>query len=166
MIGRGFGLLSIVLVGFALWGLVRQVRKPLTVRPSGNLIGIAMAPIMLVVNVVVLRQAAPGLLGPSLLVLGLGFGLAWGQVARLRTQDGRVIAERSILHLFFWGVSYAVTQVLATFATAAWVAGGLVAMFFAAGTTLGTNANLFVRQLLLRSSTKEARPGGRLSTPG
>lgn len=152
MIGRGFGLLSIALICLALWGLIRQVRKPQTIRPSGNLIGMVMAPLMLVVNVVVLRQAAPGLLGPSLLVLGLGFGMAWGQVAKLQAQEGRVVAERSILHLLFWGISYAATQILATFATAAWVAGGLIAMFFATGTSLGTNANLLVRQLRLRRS--------------
>jgi hypothetical protein len=152
MIGRGFGLLSIVLIGLALWGLIRQVRKPQSLRPSGNLIGIVMAPTMLLVNLIVLRQAAPGLLGPSLLVLGLGFGAAWGQVAKLKTQEGRVLAERSILHLVFWGISYAATQILATFADAAWVAGGLIAMFFATGTSLGTNANLLVRQLRLRRS--------------
>jgi hypothetical protein len=152
MIGRGFGLLSVVLISLALWGLIRQVRKPQTIRPSGNLIGIVLAPLMLVVNVVVLRQAAPGLLGPSLLVLGLGFGMAWGQVAKLQAQEGRVVAERSILHLLFWGISYAATQILATFATAAWVAGGLIAMFFATGTSLGTNANLLIRQLRLRRS--------------
>ncbi len=95
MIGRGFGLLSIALICLALWGLIRQVRKPQPLRPSGNLIGIVMAPVMLLVNLIVLRQAAPGLLGPALLIFGLGFwpGLGTG---RQTPSSGRTGRRRAI----------------------------------------------------------------------
>jgi hypothetical protein len=135
-----------------IWGLVRQVRKALPVRPSTILIGVAMAPIMLVVNVVILRQAAPGGLGAAFLVLGSGFGVAWGFTAQLTKRETVVVAERSILHLVFWAVSFGFTQMLATFAEARWVAGGLLAMFFATGTTLGSHLNLLVRQVRMQRS--------------
>jgi membrane protein CcdC involved in cytochrome C biogenesis len=147
---RGLSLLSIPLMAWAIWGLIRQVRKPLPIRAFTPLLGMVMSTGMLLINVVVLRQAAPSLLGVSLLVVGLGFGLAWGQTTRLSLEGEKVVARRSVVHLLFWAVSFAITQILATFATAAWVAGGLVTMFFAAGTTLGTNTNLLLRQQKMR----------------
>ncbi|MDH3259632.1 MAG: hypothetical protein OEM81_12820 [Acidimicrobiia bacterium] len=154
MIGRIIGVLSIPLMAFAIWGLIRQVRKPQRMRTSTPIIGMVMATVMLLVNVLILRQATPGLLGISLLVVGLGFGVAWGQATRLLRRGEAIVAKRSVLHIVFWGFSLAVTQILATFATAVWVAGGLVTMFFAAGTTLGTNANLLVRHMGLRRAPR------------
>ncbi len=150
MIGRIIGLLSIPMMAFIMWGLIRQVRKPSPVRPGWMAIGLVTAPVMLIINLVFLRQAAPGTLGVALLVFGIGFGMAWGFTARLSVRDERVIANRSILHLVFWAISFGLTQLLATFATAEVVAGGLATMFFATGSSLGTNINLLVRQLLVR----------------
>jgi hypothetical protein len=62
------------------------------------------------------------------------------------------------MHLVFWGISYAITQVLATFAPAFLVAGGLATMFFSAGSTLGTNLNLLVRQLQMQPALALAGP--------
>jgi hypothetical protein len=156
VIGRIIGLLTIPLLVFMMWSLIRQVRRPARLRPTTTLIGIVMAPAMLIVNLVFLRQAAPGSAGVALLVLGLGFGVAWGFTAHLSLRNERVVATRSVLHLVFWGVSFAVTQILATFAEAWLVAGGLAAMFFATGSTLGTNTNLLVRLLRVRHSAPPA----------
>jgi hypothetical protein len=145
MIGRIVGLVSILAVGLALWGLWRQVRRPAPLSPWTSLIGLVMAPLTLIVNVVVLRQARPELLGPALGLCGLGFGVAWGQASRIRAEGERIVAERSVLHLACWATSYAVTQLLSAFANAGWVAGGLTAMFFAAGATIGTNLDLLIR---------------------
>ncbi|MEA2024185.1 MAG: hypothetical protein U9N79_07855 [Actinomycetota bacterium] len=150
MIGRIIGLLSVPMFVFVIWSLIRQVRRPAPVRPGWTAIGIVMAPFMLIINLVFLRQAAPGALGIALLVFGIGFGAAWGFTARLSMRNEKVIADRSILHLIFWAVSFGLTQLLATFALAEVVAGGLAAMFFATGTTLGTSTNLLVRQLQIR----------------
>jgi hypothetical protein len=146
MIGRIIGLLSIPMMAFIMWSLIRQVRKPSPVQPGWIAIGLVMSPVMLIVNLLFLRQAAPGALGAALLVLGLGFGAAWGFTARLSMRDEKVLADRSILHLVFWAVSFGLTQLLATFSLAEVVAGGLATMFFATGTTLGTSTNLLVRQ--------------------
>jgi len=155
VIWRILSLLSIPLVLWAFWGLVRQVRKPQRLRALTPVIGIVMSLLMLTANVFILHRANPTLLGGALLVVGIGFGLAWGQATRLAKEGDTVMAERSALHIIFWAVSFAMTQVLATFAPASWVAAGLAAMFFSAGATLGTSANLFLRRERVR---KEVRP--------
>lgn len=150
MIGRIIGMVSILAVALALWGLWRQVSKPRPLSKWTPVIGLVMAPLALLVNVVILQQANPDLLGVMLGVGGLGFGLAWGQAARLEADGTRVLATRSVVHLACWAASYAATQLMVSFANAGWVAGGLTMMFFAAGTTIGTNANLWFRHRRIR----------------
>jgi hypothetical protein len=158
MITRIVSLLTIPLLAFTIWGLVKQVGKEQRLTLATPLIGLVMAPLTLLVNVVFLRRAYTALLLPFLLVAGLGFGLAWGQTTRMLAKGNRLVAKRSVLHLVFWGISYAITQVLATFAPASWVAGGLATMFFSAGSSLGTNLNLLLRQVRMRPLQARAAP--------
>jgi hypothetical protein len=179
VIGRILSLLTIPLMGLTVWGLIRQVRTEQRIGLASPLIGAVFAPLALALNVFFLQKAywagvgrtlplllrSPGLiarfvwtdggiqalvLGPGLLLVGLGFGLAWGQATRLHRKGEALVAKRSMLHLLFWGLSYAATQLLSTLAPAQWVLGGLAAMFLSTGTTLGTNLNLLLRQLWLR----------------
>ncbi len=156
MLGRILSLLSIPLMGFTIWGLIRQVRKEQRFKLSTPVVGLVMAPITLLINILLLRQAFSACLGPALLIFGRGFGLPGAQPSRLYAKGGALVGKRSVLHLVFWGISYAVTQILASVAPATWVAGGLVAMFFSTGSTLGTNLNLLVRQLRMRPSLAAA----------
>ena len=158
LFGRIVSLLTIPLMALTIWGLIRQTRKEQRVTPYSPLIGIVMAPLTLIVNIVFLRQAFSAFLGPGLLIFGIAFGLAWGQTARLYPKGKAIVAKRSIMHLVFWAISYAITQVLATFAPAFVVAGGLATMFFSTGSTLGTNLNLLVRQMQMRLSSTRAGP--------
>ena len=87
---------------WAFWGLIRQVRKPQRLRASTPVIGIVMSVLMLAVNVLILHRANPTLLGGALLVVGIGFGLAWGQATQLAKEGDTVVAERSVLHIIFW----------------------------------------------------------------
>jgi len=153
MIYRILSLLSIPLVLLSFYGMIRQMRKELPFRLFTPIIGLIMSPLSLVINVIFLRRAFSAFLGPALLITGLGFGLAWGQATRLYVKGPSIVGKRSVLHIVFWAVSYAITQILATFAPALWVAGGLTAMFFSTGSGLGTNLNLLIRQLRLRSQT-------------
>ncbi|MBE0695335.1 MAG: hypothetical protein IH586_00260 [Anaerolineaceae bacterium] len=123
---------------------------------KSNLIGIIMAPMTLLINITFLNQAlfdsyGTLMLGILLGVFGLGFGLAWGQTAKLYKKGENVVVKRSVLHLVFWGVSYTITQLLATFASIVFVAGGLATMFFSAGSTVGTNTNMLVRQRKIKA---------------
>lgn len=152
MLGRIIHWVSIPLTLLGIWGLIRQVGKEQPVKISTPLVGLVMAPVTLLINVVLLRQAFPSGLGPALLVLGLGFGVAWGQTTRLYAKGSVLVGKRSVTHLMFWAASYALTQLLAMVVPARWVAGGLAAMFFSTGSTLGTNLNLLLRQLRMRPS--------------
>ena len=149
MIARLFSLLTIPLLALAIWGLIKQTRDEQRLSIWSPVIGLVMAPLMLFVNMVLLRQATPALLGPALLIGGLAFGLAWGQTARIYRKGQHLVTRRSILHLVFWAISYSVTQLLATFAPAWIVGGGLAAMFLSTGSSLGTNLNALVRQVLM-----------------
>lgn len=153
MIYRILSLLSVPLTLLSFYGMIRQMRKELPFRLRTPIIGLFFAPLSLVINVIFLRRAFSEFLGPALLITGLGFGLAWGQATRLYVKGPSIVGKRSVLHIIFWAVSYAITQILATFAPALWVAGGLTAMFFSTGSGLGTNLNLLIRQLRLRSKT-------------
>jgi hypothetical protein len=141
MIYRVLSLLTVPLVLLSFYGVIRQMRKELPFRIRTPIIGIIFAPLSLIINVIFLQRAFSAFLGPALLITGLGFGLAWGQATRLYVKGPSIVGKRSVLHIVFWAVSYAITQILATFAPALWVAGGLTAMFFSTGSGLGTNLN-------------------------
>jgi len=151
MIYRILSLLTVPLVFLSFYGMIRQMRKELPFRLFTPIIGLVLAPLSLIINVIFLQKAFSAFLGPALLITGLGFGLAWGQATRLYVKGPSTVGKRSVLHIVFWAVSYAITQILATFAPALWVAGGLTAMFFSTGSGLGTNLNLLFRLLRLRS---------------
>ena len=153
MIYRILSLLTVPLVLLSFYGMIRQMRKELPFRLFTPIIGLVLAPLSLIINVIFLQKAFSAFLGPALLITGLGFGLAWGQATRLYIRGPSIVGKRSVLHIVFWAVSYAITQILATFAPALWVAGGLTAMFFSTGSGLGTNLNLLIRQLRLQSRT-------------
>lgn len=158
MIWRVLSLLSIPIVVWTFWRMAKQVGKPQRARSITPVIGMVISMVMLAVNVFLLHRAAADLLGVALLIVGIGFGLAWGQSTRFSMQDDVLVAKRSVLYLGFWAVSFAITQLLATFATTLWVTGGLMTMFFAAGATLGTNANLLLRGSLARQTRIEVAP--------
>ncbi len=155
MIWRIVSLLSIPVVLWTFWRLAKQVGKPQRVRKLTPVIGMVMSTLMLAVNVVLLHRAAAGLLGAALLAVGGGFGLAWGQSTRFSVRDDVLVAKRSVLYLVFWAGSFAITQLLATFASTLWVTGGLMTMFFSAGATLGTSTNLLARGSLARRAGSE-----------
>ena len=158
MLGNILSLISILVMMVMVALLIRQVNKPAPVNTGSIRIGLVMAPVLLVVNLIFLRQSNPNCYGLLLLAGGLAFGMLWGQTTRLIVQEGTVIARQSILHLVFWGISMTVTQLLAAFAPAAWVAGGLAMMFFSTGSTLGTNLNLLLREGRLKSEKIPEKP--------
>lgn len=149
--GRAISLLSIPLTLLMIFSMIRMVKKEQRARVRTNIIGIIMAPMTLLINIIFLNRAlfdsfGTFLLGFFLGVFGLGFGLAWGQTAKLYKKGEHLVVKRSVLHLVFWGISYAITQLLASFASTIFVAGGLATMLFSAGSTVGTNTNMLLRQ--------------------
>lgn len=157
-IDRIIGLLSIPIILGMIVGITRQVNKDRRVSLGSSLIGLVMAPFTLVVNLIFMARAMPTAIGPLLLILGLGFGLAWGFTTRLKISDGVMVARQSILHLVFWAISACLTQLLAAFAPLTWVAGGLATMFFSTGTTVGSHLNMLVRQQRLGNKVARTAP--------
>ena len=152
MIDRIIGILSIPITLVMVFLLIRQVNKPQPVNPKSIWVGLSIAVLTLLVNLLFMRQAQPGIFGPLLLIGGMVLGLARWQASQLSIENGAVTARQSIMHLIFWGLSASVTQLLASFAPARWVAGGLAMIFFSTGTTLGTNFNLLLRQKKLKTA--------------
>ncbi len=155
-LGRALSLLSVPLTLVMIFSMIRMVKKEQRARIRTNIIGIIMAPMTLLINVIFLNRALPDFfsvffVGGFVAVFGLGFGLAWGQTAKLYEKDEQLVVKRSIAHLVFWGLSYAITQLLAAVATTGFVAGGLVTMLFSAGSTVGTNVNMLVRYQKLKA---------------
>jgi len=147
-----FMLLSVV-------GIIVQMRKEQRISMWSPILGIVMAVLMLLVNMVVYSRVLlsemiifslflPRILitGP-LLIAGLGFGLAWGQTMRLYPKGESLVGKQSILHVVFWGISLVISQAFTAFAPASWTAGGIAMMAFSVGTTVGTNLNLLLRQM-------------------
>lgn len=155
-LGRALSLLSVPLTLVMIFSMIRLVKKEQRARIRTNIIGIIMAPMTLLINVIFLNRALPNFfsvffVGGFVAVFGLGFGLAWGQTAKLYKKDEQLVVKRSIAHLVFWGLSYAITQLLAAVATTGFVAGGLATMLFSAGSTVGTNVNMLVRYQKLKA---------------
>jgi len=126
----------------------------------------------LLVNLLFLKNVNPCILGVLFLAAGLALGLAHGRIARLSWEQGQVVARQSILHLVFWGISAAATQLPASFAPARLVAGGLSMMFFSTGTTFGSGIALLLRQsgfkkeILKTDQGKSPAEKGSISIPG
>ena len=150
MILRLLSLLSIPLTLVMIFSMIRMVRNEQRARMRTNIMGIIFAPMILLINIIFLNRAFsdfPGMLciGSMVAVFGLGFGFAWGQTAKLYKKGEKLVVKRSVAHLIFWAFSLAITQLFATFASTALVAGGLVALLFSTGSTVGTNTNMLVR---------------------
>ena len=79
MLGDLLSLISILVMMVMVALLIRQVNKPAPVNTGSTRIGLVMAPVLLVVNLIFLRQSNPNCYGLLLLAGGLAFGMLWGQ---------------------------------------------------------------------------------------
>lgn len=145
MLNRLISFISIPILLLTIRGLIRQTGKEQPISKISPIISIVLSMLMLVLNIIFLRKANPSFLGTALLIFGIGLGIPSSRSTKLKINQGRLIGKRSILYLIFWGISYAVTQLLSLFAPAAVVASGLSAMFFSTGVTFGTNGDLLYR---------------------
>lgn len=153
IMGRMAGMLSIPLLGFGFYSLIRQTRKSSKLTVGSHAMSIFFSLCMLAVNLIFLREAQVNWVAGLVLALGAGFGYAWSWTTKMRLEDRAVVGKRSILYLVFWICSLAVTQALAAFAKADAVFFGLCGMFFSTGASLGTNGNIIFRIYQLRGSS-------------
>lgn len=153
-LGRFVGFISTIFIMVGFSKLIKQMKKTNRMRARSHLMSIVFSVLMLVFNVLVLKGAKINLGFVLFLIFGAGFGLAWGKTTVLNIQEDKVIGKRSILYIYFWIASLAITQVLAFVAKANVVAIGLAGMFFSTGASLGTNSNILYRMKHLHTSSQ------------
>ena len=155
-LGRFVGFISTIFIMVGFSKLIKQMKKTNRMRARSHLMSIVFSVLMLVFNVLVLKGARINWGFVLFLIFGAGFGLAWGKTTVLNIQEDKVIGKRSILYIYFWIASLAITQVLAFVAKANVVAIGLAGMFFSTGASLGTNSNILYRMKHLFTSPQKA----------
>ena len=104
-----------------------------------------MASAMMFVNILFMISAffawcAAAWLG--FLLAGFAFGMFWGKSSKMYPKNEQLMIKRSAIHLLFWAGAYTLTHLLTSVFPANIAAGGLAAMFFSTGSTIGTNVYL------------------------
>jgi membrane protein CcdC involved in cytochrome C biogenesis len=155
-IGRFISFISIVLMGIGFFMLIKTIKKSNRVRASSLLLSMIFSIAMLLFNVIVMRSAQIQWWFVLILIFGAGFGFAWGTTTALDIKEEKIIGNRSVLYIYFWLASLAITQVLALIAKTNVVALGLAGMFFSTGASLGTNSNILYRMNRLFQTTQVA----------
>ena len=156
ILGRFVGFISAIfmMVGFS--KLIKQMKKTSRMRVRTHLTSIIFSVLMLVFNVLVLKDARINWWFVFFLIFGAGFGFAWGTTTVLNIQEDKVVGKRSVVYIYFWIASLAITQFLALIAKANVVAIGLAGMFFSTRASLGTNSNILYRMKHLLTSSQKA----------
>jgi len=144
-LGRFVGFISTIFIVVGFSKLIKQMKKTNRMRARTHLMSIVFSVLMLAFNALVLKDIRINWWFVFFLIFGAGFGFAWGTTTTLDIQEDKVVGKRSVLYIYFWVASLAITQVLALIAKANVVAIGLVGMFFSTGASLGTNGNILYR---------------------
>lgn len=108
-LSRVLSILSVILllIGFIL--LTRQIKRTNRMRTTSHLLSIIFSLMLLIFNVLVLNNANINWWFVFPLLMGVGFGFAWGTTTRLKIQDNHIIGKRSSLYIYFWLISVLVT---------------------------------------------------------
>ena len=146
------GLLSIPLMIVSVLVMVRSIGRARRITQKSLLIQIVTSPAFLIVYTLLLGVSIAFKWAVPVTMLGVGIGGFWGLSTALSVKDRQVVGTRSVWYLWLWAGSFAVTQLLAVFATDGATAGGLAMMFLSMGTAVGMNASLLYRHRLLLST--------------
>jgi len=149
------GFLSIPLVAFSIFLMIRSIGKARRITARSLLIQMGTAPLFLLFYSLVLGVSVAFKWAVPLVALGAGLGGLWGFNTALSLRGADVVGTRSIWYLVLWGVSFTLTQLLALFATDGMTAGGLATMCFSMGTAVGMNGCLLLRHRQLLSVAAE-----------
>lgn len=153
VIFRIVGFLSIPLVLFSVYMMVRSIGRARRITRRSLFIQLGMSPVFLIGYSLLLGVSIAFKWAVPLVVLGLGVGGFWGLSTALTLRGSQVMGTRSTWYIILWGASFALTQALALFATEGAAAGGLATMCFSMGTAVGMNAGLLLRHYMLLSSS-------------
>jgi hypothetical protein len=165
VLSRVISVLSVVLLIAGFFMLIRQIKKTNRMSTASHMLSIVFSLVLLLFNLFVLKSAKTHWWFVFPLIVGAGFGFAWGTTTMLKLQDTHIIGKRSVLYIYFWLASLIFTQILAFFAKTSTVAIGLAGMFFSTGASLGTNGNIIYRMRKLAKSSSLPRDPSIKLTP-
>ena len=148
---RIIGFLSIPLVLFSVYMMVRSVGHARRITRKSLFLQLGISPVFLIVYSLLLGVGISFKWAVPLVILGLGVGGFSGMSTSLTLRGSQVMGTRSTWYIILWGASFALTQALALFATEGAAAGGLATMAFSMGTAVGMNGGLLLRHYLLLS---------------
>ena len=143
---RIVGFLSIPVLVFSIFLMIKNLRRLYPVKPSGLALQTATPLFVFVIYALLLSLDPPKIPSGLLFVVGIGLGILASLTTRLGMSGGQVIGQRSIWYLVAWAVTFSATQLLAVFARSEYAAWGFSTLYFSFGLTLGTNGTLFVRR--------------------
>ncbi|MBN1856073.1 MAG: hypothetical protein JW846_03870 [Dehalococcoidia bacterium] len=154
------GFLSIPMVLFSTFMMVRSIGRARRITRKSLYIQLGLSPVFFIVYSILLGLSIAFKWAVPLVILGLGVGGFWAQSTDLSLRGSHVMGTRSTWYVILWGVSFAVTQAMALFASEGATAAGLATMCFSMGTAVGMNASLLLRHmLLLQSAAPEGDSG-------
>jgi len=149
------GFLSIPLVVLSVFLLTRSIGRATRITSRGLIIQIGTVPVFLLVYSLLLGVSVALKWAIPLVMIGTGVGGFWGFNTVLTLRGNEVFGTRSIWYLVLWGVSFALTQLLALVGTDGMTASGMATMCFSMGTALGMNGGLLIRRRLLIAGPPE-----------
>lgn len=162
---RVLGWLTVPLLVFSVWLLVRSVKRQNRILLRSLLLPLATTVLVPVVYVAMLGADPPTLVSGILAVVGVGVGILWANTTTLSLREGHVYGVRSVGYLLIWGLTFVLSQALVLGATSAVARYGLSSLYLSAAISLGTNGNLLIRRRMVLSGRPDTPLGPSLGRP-
>ena len=144
------GWLSIPLLIFSVWMMIRTLKKERTITILRLLLQVAIGMVMLIVYVVFLKVSPPTTWSWGLIVVGLLIGLFQSRTTSMWVDQGKVLGKRSVWFLVVWAAAFSITQLLALMGQSVAASYGLLTVYLATGLSVGANFGLMIaRQRVL-----------------
>ena len=151
------GWVSIPLLIFAVWMMIRSLQKERTITIPRLLLQVAIGIVMLIVYVIFLKISPPTAWSWVLIAAGLLIGLLQSRTTSLRVDQGKVLGKRSVWFLVVWAAAFSITQLLALMGQGVAASYGLLTVYLATGLSIGANFGLMIqRQRVLVKATSGA----------
>ena len=135
---RIVAILSIPLIIFSVYLMVRSIGRARRITQRSLLIQLCTSPAVLLIYAVFLGVTITLKWAIPIGLLGLGIGGITASSTALTLRGTNVYCTRSTWYVLLWGASFVLTQVLVVFASSGLVAGGLATMCFSTGVAAPT----------------------------
>ena len=147
------GWLSIPLLIFSVWMMIRTLKKERTITILRLLLQVAIGIVMLIVYVIFLKVSPPTAWSWVLIAAGLLIGLLQSRTTSLWVDQGKVLGKRSVWFLVVWAAAFSITQLLALLGQGVAASYGLLTVYLATGLSIGANFGLMIarQRILLKS---------------